>query len=100
MPTPAPAQCARPNVAPGTDQAVEPEMPAMAQQQGITGDVTVVVSLNENDKVTNVSVQSSPSKILNPAALAAARSSRFHTEVRDCKKIAADYLFIVTFSSQ
>jgi periplasmic protein TonB len=100
VPTPTPAACSRPNVPAGTDQAVEPEMPAMAQQQGITGDVQVVVSLNANDQVTNVSVQSSPSKILNPPALSAARQSKFHTEIRDCKKIAADYLFVVTFSSQ
>ena len=99
-PTPTPLACARPNVPAGTDHAVEPDMPAMAQQQGVQGDVQVVVSLSENDKVTSASVRSSPSALLNQAALSAARQSTFHTEIRDCKKIAADYIFVVTFSSQ
>jgi TonB family protein len=99
QPTPTPLACGRPNVAAGTDQAVEPEMPPLAQQQGITGDVGVVVSLDASDRVTNVAVQSSPSALLNAAALKAARQSRFHTEVRNCRKTAADYLFVVTFSA-
>ncbi|HEY4441362.1 MAG TPA: energy transducer TonB [Candidatus Elarobacter sp.] len=99
-PTPTPQACARPNVPAGTDQAVEPEMPPLAQQQGITGDVQVVVSLNASDQVTKVSVRSSPSAVLNNAALSAARQSKFHTEVQNCQKIAADYIFVVTFSSQ
>ena len=75
-------------------------MPAMAQQQGITGDVTVLVSLDEGSHITSSSIESSPSKILNSAALSAARQSTFQTEIRDCKPIAATYRFVVTFASQ
>jgi TonB family protein len=75
-------------------------MPAEAQQQGITGDVTVNVSLDENSKVTSVTVESSPSKVLNANALAAALSSKFHTEIKDCKPVAATYRYIVTFDAQ
>jgi periplasmic protein TonB len=99
-PTPTPLACAHPNVPAGTDRAVEPDMPAMAQQQGITGDVQVVVSLDQTSHVTQAKIQSSPSVVLNQAALSAARQSTFHTEVRNCQPIAADYLFVVTFSSQ
>lgn len=99
-PTPTPATCAHPNVPPGTDHAVEPDMPAMAQQQGIQGDVSVRVSLSASNTITSVAIQSSPSVVLNQAALSAARQSTFHTEIRDCKPIAADYLFIVSFSGQ
>jgi protein TonB len=99
-PTPTPLACARPNVPPGTDRAVEPDMPAMAQQQGITGDVTVDVSLDESNHIVAAKVESSPSVILNAAALSAARQSSFHTEIRDCKPIAATYRFVVSFESQ
>jgi periplasmic protein TonB len=100
VPTPKPLACAHPNVQPGTDFANPPDMPAIAQQQGITGDVTVDVALDENSKVTSVVVESSPSKVLNANALAAARTSKFHTEIKDCKPVAATYRFIVTFDAQ
>jgi TonB family protein len=99
-PTPKPLSCARPNVQPGTDRAVEPDMPAMAQQMGITGDVTVDISLDENNHIVAATVESSPSKILNSAAITAAKQSTFHTEIKDCKPVAATYRFVVTFASQ
>ncbi|HEY0613206.1 MAG TPA: energy transducer TonB [Candidatus Elarobacter sp.] len=99
-PTPTPATCARPNVPATTIRAVEPDTPALAQQQGISGTVQVIVSLDATSRVTSTRVQSSPSSVLNSAALSAARQSTFQTEIRDCKPIAADYIFTVDFSSQ
>ncbi len=99
-PTPVPLACARPNIPATTLRAVEPDTPPMAAQQGITGTVQVVVSLDASSHVTGTHVQSSPSALLNSAALSAARSSTFQTEVRDCKPIAADYIFSVEFASQ
>jgi TonB family protein len=99
-PTATPLACARPNVPATTIHASEPDMPAMAQQQGITGTVQVVVSLDTTSHVTNAKVQSSPSALLNNAALQAARNSTFQTEIRNCKPIAADYIFSVEFASQ
>ncbi len=99
-PTPTPLSCARPNVPATTIRATEPDTPPMASQQGISGTVQVVVSLDAGSHVTGTRVQSSPSVILNQAALSAARSSTFQTEVRDCKPIAADYIFSVEFSAQ
>jgi TonB family protein len=100
-PTPTPQTCAGPaNVPATTVRAVEPDTPAMAQQQGISGTVAVIVALDENSHIVSTSVQSSPSAILNGAALSAARQSTFRTEVRDCKPIAAKYIFSVEFSSQ
>ena len=100
QPTRTPQSCARPNVAASTIHAVEPDTPSLAQQQGIQGTVQVVVSLNESSRVTGTHVQSSPSAVLNAAALSAARQSTFQTEIRDCKPIAADYIFSVEFTSQ
>jgi protein TonB len=100
QPTRTPQSCARPNVPASTIHAIEPDTPALAQQQGIQGTVQVVVSLNEGSRVTGTRVQSSPSAVLNQAALSAARQSSFQTEIRDCKPIAADYIFSVEFTSQ
>lgn len=89
--------CAHPNVLAGVLQRAEAELPAMAEQLGIQGDVQVVVSLDAQSRVTNVAVQSSPSKILNRAALDAARASKFQTEIRNCLPVAVDYLYVVAF---
>lgn len=92
--------CARPNVPAATIRAVEPDTPVVAQQAGISGTVQVLVSLDENSHITSTRIQSSPSAILNNAALAAAQQSTFRTEIRDCKPIAAVFVFSVDFSSQ
>lgn len=99
QPTPTPLSCARPDVPAATLRPVEPDTPAMAQQQGIFGTVQVVVSLDAHSRVVGTRVQSSPSAVLNAAALAAARASTYRTETRDCIPIAADYLFSVEFAA-
>ncbi|MDQ6943481.1 MAG: energy transducer TonB [Candidatus Eremiobacteraeota bacterium] len=99
-PTPTPLSCARPNVAATTLRALEPETPALAQQQGISGIVQVVVSLDAQSRVVGTRIQSSPSAVLNLAALGAARGSQFRTEVKNCEPVAADYVFSVDFTSQ
>jgi TonB family protein len=98
LPTPSPLACGRPDVAPATLRAAEPEMPALAQQQGISGTVEVIVSLDAASRVVATRVRSSPSGVLNAAAVAAARASLFRTEVRDCAPIPADYVFRVDFT--
>jgi TonB family protein len=98
LPTPSPLACGRPDVASATLSAAEPEMPALAQQQGISGTVEVIVSLDAASRVVATRVRSSPSGVLNAAAVAAARASLFRTEVRDCAPISADYVFRVDFS--
>ena len=99
-PTPTPLSCARPNVAPATLRAAAPDTPTMAQQQGVTGVVQVVVSLDTQSRIVSTRVQTSPSALLNQAALNAARGSQFRTEIRNCEPIAADYIFSVEFTSQ
>jgi TonB family protein len=99
-PTPTPLSCARPNVPATTLRALEPDTPQLAAQQGISGTVQVVVSLDAQSRVVGTRVQSSPSAVLNAAALAAARGSQFRTEIRNCEPVAADYLFSVDFTAQ
>ena len=97
-PTPATPSCARPNAPARVVRAMEPETPPMAQQQDIHGTVQVVVSLDTDGHVVGTRIQSSPSAILNAAAMSAARQSTFQAQIRDCQPIAADYLLSVDFA--
>jgi TonB family protein len=90
-------QCAHPNVRPATLSEAQPHFPELARKVGVSGDVTVDVTLDELSHVTSVAVENSPSKVLNAAALEAARNSVFQTEIRDCRPIAGTYRFIVVF---
>ncbi len=94
------APCARPNVPATVVRAVTPDVPAMAQQQGISGTVVVLVGLDENSRVTMAAIQSSPSAVLNAAALLAARTSTYQTEIRDCHPVASRYVFSVRFDNE
>jgi TonB family protein len=100
-PSPAPPapRCARADVPPSVLRTVEPDTPPMAQQQGITGIVAVDVSLDESSRVVSTRIRSSPSALLNAAALNAARSSVYQTAIRDCKPVPADYVLRVDFSA-
>lgn len=81
-------------------RAAMPQIPPMAQQQGIQGKVEVVVSLDEQSRVVATKIRSSPSAILNASALAAARNSTYRTATVRCAPAAVDYVFTVTFTSQ
>jgi TonB family protein len=77
------------------------ETPPIAQQQGITGEVQVLVSLDANSKLVGTpTIRKSPSAILNRAAIEAAKASKFQTEIKDCVAQAAQYVFVVEFQSQ
>lgn len=103
LPTPTPTHppaCSAPNVPAATLDPVVPDTPPLAQAQGISGDVTVIVSLDADSRIIDARIASSPSALLDGAALRAARASTFRTEIRDCRSVAADYAFIVEFSAQ
>ena len=59
------------------------------------GTVVVLVGLDEQSNVVSAAIYSSPSANLNGYALETARMSRFQTEIRNCRPIAARYLFSV-----
>lgn len=61
------------------------------------GTVYVVVSLDESSRIVATRIQSSPNPELNMLALAQTRRSKFRTAIIDCKPIAADYIFGVSF---
>jgi TonB family protein len=98
--SPTPVVCARPNVPAQTIRHAEPVLPVAAEALGLQGTVAVVVSLDATGSVTAARVQSSPSGILNEAALAAARASSFRPEIRDCRPVAGDYTYTVDVESR
>ncbi len=101
-PPPAPTKppCANPQVAARTVNAVAPDTPDIARQQGITGNVEVKVDLNEKSQVTGVSIYKTANHLLDKAALDAAKGSRFQTAIENCQPIASSYRFVVEFQSE
>ncbi len=77
--------CATPDVAPQVLRLAQPSTPPMAQQQGITGDVTVRVTLDASGSVSATQIMISPSAILNSAAAAAARASTYQPGLQNCR---------------
>jgi TonB family protein len=96
-PLPTAPPCARPNVAATTFRPATAILPAIAEQQGIAGTVRVIVSLDQSSNLVGARIMTSPSAVLNPAALAAVRATTFQTEIRDCRPLAADYVYPVDF---
>ena len=76
------------------------ETPAAADRLGIYGVVNVAVDIDATGRPISAKIASSPSPILNDAALAAAMKSSFAPEVRNCKPIPGTYIFAVDFQSQ
>jgi TonB family protein len=97
--TPAPTSltCAEPNLPAAVIGSAEAETPVLARQQGISGEVQVRVSLDAASTVVGVQILSSPSKILNAAALAIARTAKFRTEIVHCRPVSTDVQFRVAF---
>ncbi len=102
-PSPSPnveTRCTTPNDVAMVVEAAAPVTPALAMQQGIQGTVRVSVSLDAASKVVGTRILSSPSTLLNEAALSAARRSKYLTAIRDCKPVPIDYILSVEFHSQ
>jgi TonB family protein len=77
--------CTSPDVAPQVLQPAQPEIPPMAAQQGIMGDVVVRVTLDASGAVAATQIVTSPSAILNAAAQQAARASTYRNGMQGCK---------------
>jgi Gram-negative bacterial TonB protein C-terminal len=91
-----PPRCTNPDVPPRTVVPAKPTLPASIAGTH-SGDVAVVVSLDSASRIIRTRVLQSADPALNESALAAARASRFATEIRNCRPIPGDFLFEVTF---
>jgi TonB family protein len=79
-----PLTCEHPFVDGGADHSVAVDAPLMARQQGISGIVVVSVTVDENGKPKDARIVSSPSALLNQAALAAARAMTYTPSIYRC----------------
>ena len=94
---PASPSCVEPDVAPKTLTVVPPVYPAAAAILGITGEVVVLVTLDEHSHIVAVAIDKSPSVLLNNAALEATRASTFQTTVTACVPTGGLFRSIVRF---
>ena len=79
-----PMTCDRPFVDGSADHSVAVEAPPMARQQGIIGIVTVSVMVDEHGRPSDARIVSSPSVLLNSAALAAAKAMTYTPAIYRC----------------
>ena len=79
-----PPPCTTPDRAPSVIAQAPVDTPPLAQQQGISGDVVVTVTLNAAGTPILVAIKQSPSAILNSAALSAARASTYQPGLTNC----------------
>jgi hypothetical protein len=91
-------RCAIPDVEPYVLTAVAPFDPPMAVQEGIHGPVNVIVSLDARSNVVGAVVQSSPSQLLDAAAIQAAKASTYATRIANCVPVASYIVFVAQFS--
>ncbi len=89
--------CAVPNVAARTIVAAAPSMNDVPPGTP-SGTVQVVIALDEQSHITSAAIVSSTAPALNPVALRSARASQFQTEIRDCRPIAAKYIYTIDFN--
>lgn len=61
------------------------------------GDVKVQVDLDESSRVIDAKVLETPSPVLNPAALLAARNSTYHTAVKDCMPMRSSVVLVMHY---
>jgi len=80
--------------------AVAPTVPRSVSERGITGDVRVRISLDENSELTDATIIASPSSLLNDAALESARQTTFEAEQFRCAYVPAQFMFIVSFGKR
>ena len=78
-------------------KAVQPTMPQLAQADGITGTVEVLVTVRANGAVTMAQAVSGP-VLLRQAAVDAALATTFVPEIRDCHPIPGAYSYFIDFS--
>jgi protein TonB len=100
-PTPKP-QCANPNEdASIRGQAVEPDYPDIARQQGAVGTTQVKVTLDATGNPVDVSIyKSSGNAALDQSAMKAARATQYNAETQNCDKIPGSYIFRADFTGE
>ncbi len=86
------------SVAPTPASLVKPKYPAMAKDMGITGDVVLLVYIDEKGSVRNAIVQSSPGlPAMEEEALKAAYKCRFNPALQQGTPVGVWYTIVMEF---
>ena len=93
-----PVVCALPDRPASLVRAAAPELPPMADTQGIYGVVRVRVELDPMGAIRDTIIVSTPSRVLVPESLRAARASAFAPARRRCTNVASSYEFRVLYA--
>ncbi len=96
-PDPSPTTCPRPNAPARTIKPVEPYYPAEAVPRRATGLVQVRIVLDDRSRVLWADIARSADPVFNDSARLAARDSTYQTAIRDCRPVAATYIFGVDY---
>jgi hypothetical protein len=94
-----PVVCALPDRPASLVRAAAPELPPMALYQGIYGVVRVRVELDRTGAIRNAVIVTTPSRVLVPESLRAARASAFAPARRRCANVASSYEFRVLYAA-
>ena len=74
-------------------------MPTRAQINGINGSVTMILTVNENGRVRNVSIESfKPSRVFNSEAIKAVKRWQFKPKTIDGVAVVQKGQLLVEFS--
>ena len=93
-----PLTCDDPFAAALVVNAVSPDVPPLAVQEGVSGIVRILIKLDPDGRVTSAVVTKSASSLLSPAALSSARRSQYRPATFRCRPIASEYTFVVEFA--
>lgn len=100
-PAPTVAACKVPTADAHVTNAVEPDYPEVARQQGATGRAEIKVTLTATGAVGEVAVfKSSGNAALDLAAETAAKASTYAPQIVDCKAVGGSYRFSADFTGQ
>jgi TonB family protein len=93
------ATCAAPFRAAAVTAVAPAEIPTIAAGQNVGGIAEVRIVLDPGGRLTEHAVLvSSGNRWLDRAALAAARQSQYHAEVRACAPVGGAYALVVDFA--
>jgi hypothetical protein len=93
-----PASCDHPYRPASIERAMPPVIPAIAQQQGISGRVIVLVGVDETGRVVSAQVYQSPSALLYTPSIFAARQSVYRPAILRCAPVPSTVALAVDFT--
>jgi len=92
-----PIACARRYASPTTLHAAEPVTPQAAMENGVSGTVSVAVTLDDRGRPKSAAILRSPSPFVNEVSISAAMRSDFSPEIFRCITVPSVYVFVVDY---